>query len=408
MKSDTQCDSVADAPFTEKSPLELSRQVARILREDAGELDQRGTFPVRGIQALKETGLMALLVPKRIGGMGASYTIMSEVAQVLSSECLSTALIWVMHCQQVAVLVEHAPEPLREGALRRVVEEGALIASVTSERTKGGHLLTALAPLVISDGEIELSRQAPTVTGGMHGDAYLVTMRADESSPPSDVVLVYAERDDLHITKLRDWIALGMRGTDSVSLSLSGRLSKDHLINEPSAFKRIAVATIIPVGHIGWAACWLGATLGILRRSVSILRQTSTQGALDLKSDLFAERLARIRLDIDSIDSYLTCTLQDYEKAIRDSDDAYQMVSSRLFQLRINGLKILASERSFHAVDELMNLVGMSRGYLLNSEIPLERVFRDLRSANLMFSNYRLLIANGKLALLESTSHLEP
>ena len=42
----------------ECSPLELARGVARILRKDASSVDREGKFPVRGMQALKQVGLM--------------------------------------------------------------------------------------------------------------------------------------------------------------------------------------------------------------------------------------------------------------------------------------------------------------------------------------------------------------
>lgn len=383
-------------------PIEQAMDVARVLREDAKRVDEEGMFPVRGIQALKQAGLMSLLVPKQDGGMGGSYTTLCEVSQVLSAECLSTALVWAMHCQQVAVLMAHAPEPLRTTVLRRVAKSGSMIASITSEPGKGGHLLTALAPLVVADGDILLTRHAPTATGGLHADAYLVTMRASESSPPSHVVLVYAERNSLEVDSMQDWKALGMRGTQSVGLALRGRLSENQIVNHPRDFKQIAVTTMIPVGHLAWAACWLGAARRLFDRAVTALRDPSARGMLDLKSDLFAERLARVRLNLDTVDCYLARTVQNYEELMEDPEASYAALSSPSFQLRINGLKILASELSFRVTDELMELMGMRMGYLTNDDVPIERVFRDLRSASLMFSNYRLLIANGKLAMLDA------
>jgi acyl-CoA dehydrogenase len=76
-------------------------------------------------------------------------------------------------------------------------------------------------------------------------------------------------------------------------------------------------------------------------------------------------------------------------------------------QLRLNGLKILASERCFEAVNTLIQLVGLRHGYLRNAQIPLERLFRDLRSASLNYANERLLLANGALTLVDLAVNLE-
>jgi acyl-CoA dehydrogenase len=45
----------------------------------------------------------------------------------------------------------------------------------------------------------------------------------------------------------------------------------------------------------------------------------------------------------------------------------------------------------------------LAQGYMKNTALDLERVFRDLRSATLMYHNDRLLGANGKLILVENS-----
>jgi hypothetical protein len=52
-------------------------------------------------------------------------------------------------------------------------------------------------------------------------------------------------------------------------------------------------------------------------------------------------------------------------------------------------------------VDGLMEVAGLATGYRRTPESPLERIFRDLRSASLMYSNDRLLLASGRLGLLD-------
>ena len=71
------------------------------------------------------------------------------------------------------------------------------------------------------------------------------------------------------------------------------------------------------------------------------------------------------------------------------------------FQIQINELKLVASRRAFSAVNRLMEIGGLRHGYIRNPALPIERVFRDICSARLMYANDRLLVANGKLALLD-------
>ncbi|MFC6935961.1 hypothetical protein ACFQHO_40510 [Actinomadura yumaensis] len=182
-------------------------------------------------------------------------------------------MLWVMHCQQVAVLSEYAPEPLRTAALRPVVDEQALIGSITTEAGKGGHMLTAAAALDERDGVVRFHRDAPVVSGGGQAGAFLVTMRRSEDGAADDVVLVHCPRelsDPKVVAPLR---MLGMRGTCNVSMTVDVEVPRDHLIEPPGGFARVAMRTMAPLGHLGWAAAWTGAARAALRYVVAHARR---------------------------------------------------------------------------------------------------------------------------------------
>jgi alkylation response protein AidB-like acyl-CoA dehydrogenase len=310
-------------------------------------------------------------------------------------------MIWAMHCQQVACIIDHAPEALRQRVLPRIACGDMFVASVTSEQEKGGHLLTAYAPLMIVGDEMLLVRDAPVVTGGAFGEGYLITMRASEESPPSEVVLVFADRAQVEVEIRSNWDTLGMRGTQSVGMSLKGCLPKDQVINPAGGFEHVAVSTMIPVGHIAWASAWLGAAQGALQQMIDVFRDPKARKGYNLQSDLFASRLAHVRLQIDTVSGYLQQVIRDYEELLRDQGVNNPALRSPRFNIHINNLKLLSSDLLFSAVDQLMQLSGLRYGYLKNNRVALERIFRDLRSASLMYANDRLLVANGKLALLD-------
>lgn len=381
-------------------PLAAAHEVAAVAAAHAADVDELGVFPEDGLRALKQSGLMGLIVPREYGGLGASYATMAEVAQVLSGACLSTGMIWAMHCQQVACVVDHAPEVLRRQVLPQIAA-GMFVASVTSEQEKGGHLLTAYAPLMVVGEELLLVRDAPVVTGGAYGDGYLITMRASEESPPSEVVLVFAERAQLEVEIRSDWHPLGMRGTQSVGISLKGCLPKEQVINPTGGFEHLAVSTMIPVGHIAWASAWLGAARGALLQMIDVFRDPKARKGYNLQSDLFATRLANVRLHIDTVGGYLQQVIQDYEKLLGDQGTDNPELRAPRFNIHVNNLKLLSSDMLFTAINQLVQLSGLRYGYERNNRVPLERIFRDLRSASLMYANDRLLVANGKLALLD-------
>lgn len=371
------------------------KQALPIISEHADECDEQAQFPDKAMTALRESGLLGLLVPTVDGGLGGAMDDLAYVAAEIAPWCLSTATIWAMHCQQVVTLVKHATPTLRERVLPRLADGQLYLASVTSERVKGGHLLSCFSPLRCNDGALTLHRDAPIVTGGAYADAFLITMQASSAASPADVTLVYAERDQVRLDTRGDWNPMGMRATHSVAMSIDGDLPLDQVVGPDGGFRQLAIDTFIPAGHIGWAACWLGAARGAMRDIVELARTPAGRQQLNVRSEIFMHRLARIRLDLDVVSALLKSVIAEVgDRAGRDLADPD-------VQLHLNGLKIAASDRCFAAVDQMIELCGLRHGYFHRAPIRLERLFRDLRSASLNYSNDRLLAVNGRLTLLD-------
>jgi acyl-CoA dehydrogenase len=367
--------------------------VLPVLREQARAIDANASFPVDGLTALRQSGLMGLLIPAKAGGLGGDLADLVHIAAELAGECLSTAMIWAMHCQQVVTLVRHATPALRQDLLPRISRGEVYIASVTSEARKGGHLLTADAPLRRDGDGIAIRREAPIVTGGRYADGFLITMRDHPLASPNAVSLVYADRADVKLTLSGSWDPMGMRGTHSVALGIEGRVDGSHLVGEPGGFDSIAMSTFAPAGHLAWSACWLGAARAAYRSVLHLLRDGKRGSGMDVRSELLRTRLARVRLDLDTVAALLAQVLRDVQAA--------PDIGAVQVQLRLNELKVLAAERTFAAVDTLVDVTGLRHGYLRDGPLPLERIFRDLRSAGLNYSNDRLLLANGALTMFD-------
>jgi acyl-CoA dehydrogenase len=371
--------------------------VLPVLREAARSVDVDAVFPVESVRALRESGLMGLFVPSEFGGMGCQLDSFGRVASELGGECLSTAMIWAMHCQQTDVIVRYGSAKLQHRVLPKIARGELYLASVTSERGNGGDLLRASATLVDHAEGIAFERDAPIVTGGAHADAFLITMRDSSTASPNEVSLIYADRDDMRVRGEGVWDPMGMRATHSVPMTLSGVIPMDNVLGSRGRFRDIAVESFIPSAHIGWSACWLGAARGALRDVIKLLRSRRRPPSLNRTSELLWQRLARVRTRIEVVSSYLDSVTREVEARRRDGLDLDQPS----LQIHLNSLKVLASEETHAAVEELIHLVGLGLGYMRTSPIALERIARDLRSATLNFHNDRLMRSNGVLSLVD-------
>lgn len=363
------------------------------LESAAEDIDAHGDPDGIGLALLRKHGLMEYLVPTSCGGSGGNAAGMLAVAESLGARCPGLAVLWVMHCQQVAMVDGYAAEPLRGEVLRSVARDRLFLASVTTETGKGGHVMTAHAAAAVLDGMVCFEREAPVVSGGLHADAYLITMRRAEESTSDDVVLVYVPLDAAEVKNRGPVDMLGMRGASNVSLSIRAAVPQDHLIDPPGGFARIAARTLAPLGHLGWAAVWVGAARTALRYVVRAVRRDV--GGIR-RSDDALDRVARARLMIDTAESVVIAGLREFERR------SGRELDHPAFQILINNVKVAASEQTFRAVDELVEVAGLGLGYRRGPDLVLERIFRDLRSASLMYGNHRLIRASGKLALLDA------
>jgi acyl-CoA dehydrogenase len=378
-------------------PSATATNLAPTLRRNASEIDRLARFPKENLNALRESGLLGLLVPRRDGGLGGNLADLVEVAGILAGGCLSTALIWAMHCQQVDVVLRFGSSELREKLVPRIAGGESYLASVTSGRGTGGHLLTSEEALKPTRDGWHLDRDAPVVTGGLEADGYLVTMRADPEASDKEITLVYLDRSAVEVVRRGVWDPMGMRGAESPAIQLRGEVRRWQVVGEAGSFRDIATESVIPLAHIGWSACWLGAAREAFRSVIALYGHRDAPRTFDVRSDSFTARLGRIRIDLELIGAYLQLCVAEVEN-FRSNNDGMANAST---QVHLNTLKVVASELSFRVVDHLIELVGLRLGYQRDSPLPLERLFRDLRAASLNYGNDRLLTAIGRLCLVD-------
>ncbi|MCF3103094.1 acyl-CoA/acyl-ACP dehydrogenase [Streptomyces roseoverticillatus] len=386
------------APLTAASLTQRTDQVAAVAAEHLARTDRDASFPVEALAEMRRTGLLGLLVPTAHGGLGGTTEDVVTASIALGRTDMSVAMIFAMHCQQVAALVRYGNQQLRDELLPEIAAGRVYLASVTTEAGKGGHLLSSESALTARDGELLIDRFAPIVTGGEHADGFLVTMQSPPPASPHQVSLVYAHRDQLTIERSGDWQPLGMRASHSVALRLTGTVPAHHVVGEHGDFRTIVTTVFAPMAHLGWSACWLGTAAGALSRVIKLLRGPQSRGRVNLDSELLLTRLSRARQRIETVHALLAHTQQ----VVATADD----LSVPRVQLLLNSLKITAAEECHQAVDGLIDAVGMRHGYLKDSPTRLEHSLRDLRSAALNYSNDRLHLVDGKLALLDAEVRL--
>jgi acyl-CoA dehydrogenase len=98
-----------------------AERVAAIAATHAAEVDSASRFPAEAIDAARQEGLLGMMVPRDLGGEGASLGEVMDVCYKLGRACSSTAMIFAMHQTKVACVVRHGRgNPWHERMLRRL------------------------------------------------------------------------------------------------------------------------------------------------------------------------------------------------------------------------------------------------------------------------------------------------
>jgi len=364
-----------------------------LLAECGRRADEQGTFPHESLKHLADLKLLSAAVSTAHGGLGLPAGQLVEIAAELGGACLSTALIWSMHSQQVNLL-QMAATPTIERALQAICERSALVASVTTEYGKGGDIFTANAEMHLQDGLVHVRRKAPIVSYGALAEYYLVLMRDATPTGQSNVDygrarFILASREQGTTTVDGAWLAMGVRGTQSIPMSFDMRVPADCLL--AGDHRTLMLKHYAPMGQLLWAASWYGAAAELVRAFVRSMREGNGGLSKLLSSEVQVARIAEIRIGLFAMKSCLdSCSnrldangsgqgLRELEHSVQD----------------FNCLKVFVSETSATIAGRLQCIAGLARGYLSDRDPPIERVVRDLSSARLMFSNDALITSIG-------------
>jgi acyl-CoA dehydrogenase len=343
--------------------------------------------------ALKEIGAVGACVPETFGGLGVSLEAIARACFELSRRCAATGMIFAMHHIQLLTIVRHLDgAPWFEGYLRDVVAGQRVIASATSEVGTGGDLSRSIAPVVPDgDGWLRFDKHAPTLSYGAQAEDVLSTVRRDEDADESDQVLVLSREGDTELEPAGEWDTLGMRGTCSPGFVVHARFRPEQILAAP--FASMLNESIVPLTHILWAFVWLGIATDAFERGQAFVRHAARRNPGTPVPA--AHRLSQVLGELTVLRAEADAALREFERIDGDREQ-FSTVGTIL---RINNIKIAASEQTLRVCLGVLDVVGIA-GYRNNSPYAVGRQLRDALSTRLMIANDRIHSVNAGLLLV--------
>ena len=355
--------------------VDLAARVAEeCLSPRAAFYDESGSHPVESWADLWKHGLLAAAAPEAFGGLGLDMPTYTAVIERLAYGCTNTAMTMHMHSVVMRFIDALATPQQKARFYAEVVNDGKLFASWGSEPGRRGGSRAARGTIVAPvDGRYVINgvKHFCSMAGAAHRNMVHCDMEGSKDGDGFQLVLVPSGAAGMETSG--EWNVLGMRATVSPTVTFRDcRVSEDALLGKPG----MALEKGVTEGFgLGYAAVYLGAAQRALDHTVEFCKTNTVYPATGpLSHNVVVQRsVAEMAIALEGARHML------YESAGRWEDagpDDRRVLAARA--------KYAASRASLDVTSQCLQTVG---GRAARKEMPLERIYRDVRTATLMPPN---------------------
>jgi alkylation response protein AidB-like acyl-CoA dehydrogenase len=384
-------------PALSSEQLRIIEQVAALARERfaqrAAYYDEESCFPTENFQDLRSAGLLGLRVPTEYGGIGADHLTYALSLLEIAKACSSTALTFNMHSTDVGLLNEVGTEEQKAHYFSEIINNGRIIASVTSEPDSSFRekfvLQTRFIPV---DGGYRVEGLKHFVSIGDKADYYFVTGILDGCDSADEGMLsALIPATQPGISVAGDWNVMGMRGTNSLSMRFDTLVDRSQLVGSGTP------GEIFNADWSGFALGYVATYLGIGQAAFEYLLEFVQSNKSTPSNEPLSENPSTQRMIGELAEEIESARLMLFElAAARESGDRDRLPSL------LNKAKYRATEAGVKAPLQAIRFVG-GRG--ITKKLPLERWLRDAVAGLVMPpSNDRCLEVIGQRLLFEDPS----
>jgi alkylation response protein AidB-like acyl-CoA dehydrogenase len=370
---------------TQAARLRRIDELSDAIRARSRDLDERAVFPAETFDEFRDAGLLSLTAPVEFGGARlwseGRYRPYYELLEALARVDSVTAQLLQVHSHALGIVSGLASDEQRRRLLPEIVSAGKLLASVGSEAKPSGKLAD-IARTELEErpgGGFRLTCQKYFASLSPAADELLIWTAVPGAGPyaeRSTIALVPADAPEVEV--IDQWDVMGMRATVSHSVRITAYdVPPERMIGEPGAWTRRDPRTFtlaFAANHIGAAGAALEFTTDWVRERPNLSSSEITRATLGtMSSDLFAARSA-LWAAADLWDQ------GDHDRAELESIRALHLGKRVALNLTQTAFDVCGARAAFR-------------------DLPLERLYRDVRTFSLHYRDEQYMIQVGQAML---------
>ena len=265
------------------------------------------------------------------------------------------------------MLESAANDSLREAYLRPLASGQMIGAFALTEPQAGSDAANLRTRAIPTDDGYEITGTKQFITSGRIAGAVIVFAVTDPSAGKRGLYafLVPAQTPGMSVTSLEH--KMGQQASDTAQLSFDAAyVPADHRIGEEGEGYRIALANL-EGGRIGIAAQCAGMARAALEQAVTYSKERMTFGRSISGHQAVAFRLADMATELHAAESMVLDAAARRDAGIPCLKQACMA-------------KLFASEAAERICSKAMQIFG---GYGYSRELPVEKIYRDVRVAQI-------------------------
>lgn len=320
------------------------------------------------LQEMGELGFMGMTVPEAYNGAGLDYVSYAlALIEIAAGDGAVSTIMSVNNAPVCAILQSAASEALRQKYLKPLAAGDMIGAFALTEPQAGSDAANLQTRAMRTDAGYEITGTKQFITSGQIAGAVIVFAVTDPSAGKRGIsaFLVPAGTPGMSVASLEH--KMGQEASDTAQLSFdAATVPADHLIGSEGEGYRIALANL-EAGRIGIAAQCAGMARAALGHAVAYAKERTAFGKSISNHQAVAFRLADMATQL-----HAATTMVLEAAALRDA--------GRPCLKQACMAKLFASEAAERICSDAIQIFG---GYGYSRELPVEKIYRDVRVAQI-------------------------
>jgi alkylation response protein AidB-like acyl-CoA dehydrogenase len=353
-----------------------AREIAGgVLAPSAGQNDKAGRFSTEAVKSLGEAGLLGLMLPADLGGLGLGPRTLANVIATLAETDASVAMVYLMHILGTASI--SAARPSAAQAVTPILREiGAgrhLSTLAFSEAGSRSHFWAPMSRAHRNGDGIRISAKKSWVTSAGHAHSYVVSSLAPQGLGPTDSTLYLLLANTRGLSVAGPWDGLGLRANASAPIVLEEcEVHPDLQLTDDGAGFPAMLNVVMPLFNLGSAAVALGLCRAAVAGTASHLKSAKFDHlgqSLGESLPTLRAQLASMQIETDGLSARIDDLVDHLEKPRETT------------MLRVLESKAAAGDVAISVTSAAMRVCG---GAAFSKHLNIERLFRDAHAGAVM------------------------